>query len=74
MTNRLKKLEAEMATAEKELARIETALADEALYSGSQQEKLVGLTREQDTWRERLETAELEWLEVSEQVESLRAG
>ncbi|GMG86191.1 ABC-F family ATP-binding cassette domain-containing protein [Biformimicrobium ophioploci] len=74
LTNRLKKLEAEMATAEKELARVETALADEALYSGSQREKLVTLTREQDTWRERLETAEMEWLEVSEQVESLRAG
>ncbi|SDK39093.1 ATP-binding cassette domain-containing protein [Microbulbifer yueqingensis] len=72
LTNQLKKVEREMARAEKQLAELEELLADESLYTGGQQEEIARLNRAQAEQREQLETLEMEWLEISEQLESMR--
>ena len=73
LTNRLKKIEQQMAQAEKSLAQLEEQLADESLYSGGQQEEITRLNRAQAQQREALDELEMEWLEISEQLEAARA-
>ena len=72
LTNRLKRIEQQMAQAEKALAQLEAQLADENLYSGGQQEEIARLNRLQAEERETLDTLEMEWLEISEQLENAR--
>ncbi|WP_193163157.1 ATP-binding cassette domain-containing protein [Microbulbifer hainanensis] len=72
LTNRLKRIEQQMAQAEKALAQVEEQLADENLYSGGQQDEIARLNRSQAEQRETLDTLEMEWLEISEQLEDAR--
>ncbi|SEA15813.1 ATP-binding cassette domain-containing protein [Microbulbifer marinus] len=69
LTNKLKNVEREMARAEKALAELESKLTDENLYSGGQQDEIARLNREQSQQREKLEELEMQWLEISEQIE-----
>ena len=72
LTNKLKSIEQKMAQAEKELQTLETQLADEDLYSGGRQDEISQLTQAQGRARENLEELEMEWLEISEELESVR--
>ena len=72
LTNKLKNVEQQMAQAEKKLAELETRLADESLYSGGRQEEITSLNREQSQQREALEELEMQWLEISERLETAR--
>ncbi|WP_250461724.1 ABC-F family ATP-binding cassette domain-containing protein [Microbulbifer litoralis] len=72
LTNKLKGLEQKMARAEKALAKLDEKLADENLYSGGQQEEIAELNRAQAQQRETLEALEMEWLEISEELEAVR--
>ena len=72
LTNKLKSIEQKMAKAEKALAALETQLADEDLYSGGQQDEITRLTKAQGETRETLDALEMEWLEISEQLEEAR--
>lgn len=72
LTNKLKAIERQISTAEKQLNQTQEKLADENLYSGSQQEEISRLNKVQVEQREILDTLEMEWLEISEQVEELR--
>ncbi|WP_428819545.1 ATP-binding cassette domain-containing protein [Microbulbifer sp. MCCC 1A16149] len=72
LTNKLKSIEQKMAKAEKELAALENQLADEGLYSGGQQDEIARLTKAQGETRDALDELEMEWLEISEQLEAAR--
>jgi ATP-binding cassette subfamily F protein 3 len=72
LTQKLKKIEQQMARAEQQLAEINSQLADEGLYSGGQQQEIAHLTRTQTQAREQLESLEIEWLEISEQLDEAR--
>jgi len=72
LTNKLKAIERQISTAEEKLNQTQEKLADENLYSGSQQEEISRLNKVQAEQREVLDTLEMEWLEISEQVEELR--
>ncbi|WP_078083030.1 ATP-binding cassette domain-containing protein [Microbulbifer mangrovi] len=72
LTNKLKSIEQKMAKAEKELAALENQLADEDLYSGGQQDEIARLTKAQGETRGALDELEMEWLEISEQLETAR--
>ncbi|WHI51352.1 ATP-binding cassette domain-containing protein [Microbulbifer sp. MLAF003] len=72
LTNKLKTIERQISTAEKKLNQAQEKLADENLYSGGQQEEISRLNKVQSEQREILDTLEMEWLEISEQVEELR--
>ena len=72
LTNRLKTIERDMAQAEKKLAELEQQLADESLYTGAKQQEIAELNRAQAQQRESLESLEMEWLEISEQLEKAR--
>ena len=72
LTNKLKNIEQKMAKAEKELQALETQLADEDLYSGGRQDEISQLTQAQGRAKEHLEELEMEWLDISEQLESVR--
>ena len=72
LTNKLKSVEQKMAKAEKELHALETQLADEDLYSGGRQDEISQLTQAQGTARATLEELEMEWLEISEELEAAR--
>ncbi|WP_444911803.1 ATP-binding cassette domain-containing protein [Microbulbifer sp. PAAF003] len=73
LTNKLKNIERQMATAEKALAAVQEKLADEALYSGGQQEEIARLNKEQSEQQELMEELEMEWLEISEKLEEIRS-
>ncbi|MEE3169370.1 MAG: ABC transporter ATP-binding protein, partial [Pseudomonadota bacterium] len=66
-------LEAEMEKLQKTLAGLEEALADTSLYEDSGKGRLKELLAEQAAANTRLEEAEMQWLEVSETVESMEA-
>ncbi|WP_237062123.1 MULTISPECIES: ATP-binding cassette domain-containing protein [Microbulbifer] len=72
LTNRLKRVERDMARVEEQLAGLDARLADESLYSGGQQEEIARLNRAQAEEREKLESLEMEWLEISEQLDAAR--
>ncbi|WGL15495.1 ATP-binding cassette domain-containing protein [Microbulbifer bruguierae] len=74
LTNKLKSIEQKMAKAEQALHALESRLADESLYSGGQQDEITRLTQEQGQARETLDALEMEWLEISEQLEEARGG
>ncbi|MGL6161736.1 ABC-F family ATP-binding cassette domain-containing protein [Microbulbifer sp.] len=74
LTDKLKRIEQQMARAEKKLAELENQLADESLYSGGQQEEIARLNREQSQQREALDALEMQWLEISEQLEGARGA
>ncbi|MFD1216909.1 ATP-binding cassette domain-containing protein [Microbulbifer celer] len=74
LTNRLKTIERDMAKAEKTVAEVEERLADEGLYEGGQQDEIARLTQVQGQARATLDELEMEWLEVSEQLEEARGG
>ncbi|WP_444895673.1 ABC-F family ATP-binding cassette domain-containing protein [Microbulbifer sp. SSSA005] len=73
LTNKLKNIERQMAAAEKALAAVQEKLADEALYSGGQQEEIARLNKEQSEQQELMEELEMEWLEISEKLEEIRS-
>ncbi|MGC9456130.1 MAG: ABC-F family ATP-binding cassette domain-containing protein [Halothiobacillaceae bacterium] len=64
------KLEAQLAEVALELEQIEAEMADPALYAGEQRGRLVELSRRQAALVEAQERIELEWLEVSDQLEN----
>ncbi|MCW8125497.1 ATP-binding cassette domain-containing protein [Microbulbifer halophilus] len=72
LTNRLKSVEQKMGRAEKQLAALDEQLADENLYSGGQQDEIARLNQAQAQQREELEALEMEWLEISEELEAAR--
>ncbi|WP_308364791.1 MULTISPECIES: ATP-binding cassette domain-containing protein [unclassified Microbulbifer] len=74
LTDKLKRVERQMSQAEKKLAELENQLADESLYSGGQQEEIARLNREQSQQREALDELEMQWLEISEQLEAARGA
>ena len=67
-------LEAEMERLQKTLAELEDTLADTSLYEDGGKARLKELLAEQASANARLEAVEMEWLDVSETVESLEAG
>jgi ATP-binding cassette subfamily F protein 3 len=66
---RIKKIEASIASMDKELATIEAKLADPAVYNGPTA-VVMDLGHRQKELRGEKETIELEWLELLEQVEA----
>ena len=65
------KLEEKMARAQSELDAINEQLQDEALYDGSQSEKLQQMLRQQAQMSAVVESCELEWMEQEELIEAL---
>ncbi|MFA0810441.1 ABC-F family ATP-binding cassette domain-containing protein [Microbulbifer epialgicus] len=72
LTNKLKTIERQIASTEENLNQIQELLADENLYSGGQQEEISRLNKVQAEQREILDTLEMEWLDISEQVEAMQ--
>ncbi|MFW6342241.1 MAG: ABC-F family ATP-binding cassette domain-containing protein, partial [Halothiobacillaceae bacterium] len=70
LKNRRDKLEAELNRIALELEQVEAELADPALYDGDHRDRLPELGRRQAELAEEQERIELEWLEVSESLES----
>jgi len=70
LRNRLKTLEQDLERLGAEKARIGAALADNALYTGAEKEKLKALLQEQGRVQQALALAEASWLEVCEALET----
>jgi len=70
LRNRLKSLEQDLERLGAEKARIDTALADNALYNGTEKEKLKSLLQEQGRVQQALAQTEAAWLEVCEALET----
>lgn len=66
-------LEQEMDELQARLATLEEALSDPSLYEDSGKSRLKELLAEQASATARLEEAEMQWLDISETVESLEA-
>jgi len=70
LQKRVKELDAALATLAKDLAAIETELAEPRLYQAEHKSKLAELLQRQGELRKRQEALELEWLEAQEQLEA----
>ena len=70
---RQSQLERRMEQLQATLAELESELADPALYGESGKERLKELLARQADAKRQLDTAEAEWLEISERVEALEA-
>jgi ATP-binding cassette subfamily F protein 3 len=70
LKNRLKTLEQELERLGTEKARLNAALADSALYSGAEKDKLKALLQEQGRVQQALAETESAWLEACEALES----
>ncbi|WP_185230696.1 ATP-binding cassette domain-containing protein [Teredinibacter franksiae] len=71
-TKQIKQLENKLAKLADELTKIETRLAEPALYE-SQSAQLPPLLKQQGEIKNAMESIEIEWLELSEEKESLEA-
>jgi ATP-binding cassette subfamily F protein 3 len=67
------KLEVQMEKLQGQLQQLENTLADSSLYQEANKEKLKKLLSEQAGARSKLEASELEWMEISEKIETLEA-
>lgn len=67
------KLEAQMEQLQDHLLQLESKLADASLYQDENKNKLKQCLSEQAEARSKLEAAELEWMDLSEQIEELEA-
>ncbi len=74
LREQIKKLDARMGKLQTQLATLEAALADEALYSSGRHAELTRKLQEQSELRKQLSAAEEEWLSASEQLETLQAS
>ena len=71
LKQKIEKAEKGMATAEKQLAEIELKLLDTSIYDESNKEQLQDLLLEQGRLKTQAQSLEEEWLDMSEQLESL---
>jgi ATP-binding cassette subfamily F protein 3 len=69
----IKRLDTQMTRLNKDLAAIESALADQTLYEASRSAELAKLLKEQGAVKRKLESAEEEWLKTSTQIEAIEA-
>lgn len=69
----LKKAEQSLEKAQVALADLESQLADPTVYESANKAKLQDLLKQQAQWQQTNEHAELEWLELSEQLEQAQA-
>ena len=67
------KLEQQLDKAQQDMAELETALADNDLYSDNQRDKLKALLAQQAECRQRIDELEMQWLEAHEALEQLQA-
>ena len=71
LKNELKKVEQSMQRVQKTLAEIEAALGDNDLYSDANKDKLKNTFSRQAEAKNELDSLELNWFELSEQIEEL---
>ena len=64
------RLETQLAGWQTEVTAVETALADPALYAGTDRERAGQLNAQQAALAERIEAAELRWLEIHDLLEA----
>ncbi|MDN3647643.1 ATP-binding cassette domain-containing protein [Reinekea marina] len=69
-----KKAEARLDKAQQKLVEVETQLADPTLYEADNKSKLQPLLKEQGQLKTEVEAVELEWLDLSEQIEQAQAS
>lgn len=68
--NRQQRIEREMDKLQKRQSEVEEQLSDNSLYQDEQKEKLRGLLFDQAEGKKKLEELEMEWLELSEDIDS----
>ncbi|HEC73083.1 MAG TPA: ABC transporter ATP-binding protein, partial [Methylophaga aminisulfidivorans] len=74
LRNAVKKAEQLMDKANEKLADLEQQLADTALYTDANKDKLKALLQQQGDLKTQLEQAEMDWFESSEQLEAAEAA
>ena len=71
LRQKLEKLETSMEKLQAKLAAVEEQLADPAIYEDSAKQKLSELLKSQGPIKEELEGVELEWMSLSEELETM---
>jgi ATP-binding cassette subfamily F protein 3 len=71
LRQKLEKHEKQMAKLQQALTDIESALSDPAIYQDDAKPKLTSLLAQQGPLKNELEQVELEWMEISEQLEQM---
>ncbi|HMU16596.1 MAG TPA: ABC transporter ATP-binding protein, partial [Thauera aminoaromatica] len=73
LVKELEQIDKRMAAWNKEKAELDAKLADPALYTGPQAGEVPALNKRQAELAERIEEAELRWLELHEALEAIPA-
>ncbi len=71
LRQKLEKHEKQMAKLQQALTDIESALSDPAIYQDDAKSKLTSLLAQQGPLKNELEQVELEWMDISEQLEQM---
>ena len=71
LTNKLKNLEKSLSKLEEAKSQLESRLADSAIYEENNKQQLSELLSKQAENQQALDAAEEEWMEISEQLQSL---
>ena len=74
LTNRLKKIDQQMASLQNEQSDLEAQLADNSLYEDENKNRLTKIVARTNELKTLLDTLEEEWLEVSEQLEAFEVS
>lgn len=69
LTNKIQKLEKRIDTLSQQLEAVEEQLADTDLYSGERKDELKTILAQQADYKTELEAVELEWMELTEELE-----
>ncbi|WP_137718527.1 ATP-binding cassette domain-containing protein [Methylobacillus flagellatus] len=73
LIKQIERVEAQLARHQQEKSQLDTQLADPALYQNGDKQALTALLKRQAELAERIETDELDWLTLHEQLEALPA-
>jgi len=73
LTNRLKKVDQQMAALQTEQTELDQQLADGSLYEAHNKDKMTQLVDRSNSVKQQLEALEEEWLELNEQLEAFDA-
>jgi len=69
---RQKRLERSMEKVQQKIVQVESQLADNAIYQEEEKDRLQGLLYEQACNKQELEAVEMEWFDISEELEKLQ--
>jgi ATP-binding cassette subfamily F protein 3 len=72
LNSEIRRLEKSLQATEQSLAEVEAGLADNTLYEAGRKDELIEMLQQQVVYKQQIDSEELRWLDVTEQLEMLK--